>query len=349
MAGRFLRTSAKGNSQRYRLFFGLSVLITACLFSKTLPALDMTPFNTKNQSPVVQIYGLPSAGNATLLPPGRKEFNVTLDHSINYVEDSNSRERILLDGETTRMTLGGRYGLSKSVELGVEIPYIVHSGGFLDGFIINYHDSFGFPQGGRDQAPRNRLIYRYSLDGVERLKIDSASSGLGDIGLTAGLQIYHDAQEYPRAVAIKASVKLPTGDSASLHGSGSTDFSFLIAASDDYKLPLGHGTVFAAAGLMVMTKGDILPEQQRNHVGFGSLGAGWNPLSWLAFKVQMDAHTPFYGDSSLKALSANAAQLLIGGTLGLSERTTLDIAVSEDIATTTSPDVAFHFNLSARF
>jgi hypothetical protein len=51
----------------------------------------------------------------------------------------------------------------------------------------------------------------------------------------------------------------------------------------------------------------------------------------------------------LKALSANAAQLLIGGTLGLSERTTLDIAVSEDIATTTSPDVAFHFKLSTRF
>jgi len=166
---------------------------------------------------------------------------VTLDHSSNYVEDSNSREQILLDGETTRMTLGGRYGLSKSVELGVEIPYIVHSGGFLDGFIINYHDSFGFPQGGRDQAPRNRLLYRYSLDGVEKLKIDSSGNGLGDIGLTAGLQIYHDAQEYPRAVALRASVKLPTGDSASLHGSGSTDFSFLITASDDYKLPLGHG------------------------------------------------------------------------------------------------------------
>jgi hypothetical protein len=113
MAGGFLKTSAKGNSQRYRLFFGLSVLITAGLFSETLFALDMTPFNTKNQSPVVQIYGLPSAGNAILLPPGHKEFNATLDHSSNYVEDSNSREQILLDGETTRMTLGGRYGLRK--------------------------------------------------------------------------------------------------------------------------------------------------------------------------------------------------------------------------------------------
>ena len=66
-------------------------------------------------------------------------------------------------------------------------------------------------------------------------------------------------------------------------------------------------------------------------------------------KVQLDAYTPFYRDSSLKVLSANAAQLLIGGTLGLSERTTLDIAVSQDIATKTPPDAVFHFNLNTRF
>ncbi len=100
---------------------------------------------------------------------------------------------------------------------------------------------------------------------------------------------------------------------------------------------------------MVMSKGDVIPDQQRDYAGFGMIGVGWNPLSWIAFKVQMDAHTPFYRDSDLKALGANAAQLLIGGTLGLSERTTLDIAVSEDIATTTSPDVVFHFTLSTRF
>ncbi|MBU2055358.1 MAG: DUF3187 family protein [Proteobacteria bacterium] len=179
--------------------------------------------------------------------------------------------------------------------------------------------------------------------------MEGAVNGLGDISLTAGLKLYHDGKEYPRAAALRASVKLPTGDSASLFGSGSVDTALWISASDDFKLPLGHGTVFAAAGLMAMTKGDVLRKQQRSQVGFGSVGAGWNPLSWLALKVQLDAHTPFYKDSSLKPLSANAAQLLIGGTLGLSERTTLDIAVSEDIATTTSPDAVFHFNLSTRF
>jgi hypothetical protein len=100
---------------------------------------------------------------------------------------------------------------------------------------------------------------------------------------------------------------------------------------------------------MAMTNGDVLPEQQRHEVGFGSIGAGWSPLKWLALKVQLDAHTPFYKDSELRELSQNAVQLLIGGTLALSERTTLEIAVSEDIATLTSPDVVFHFDLGIRF
>lgn len=338
-----------GPNQRRKIFLASYVFLAVLFCAANLPAFEITPFPARNQSPLVQIFGLPAAAGAILLAPGRNELRLTLDHASNYVEDSNSRERITLDGEMTRITLGGRYGLTKYLEVGMDIPYLVQGGGFLDGFLIDYHNVFGFPQGGRDLAPRNRLLYRYRRDGVERLKMEGAANGPGDISLTAGLRLYHDGKEYPRAVAVRASVKFPTGDSVSLCGSGSFDTALWIGASDDFKLSRGHGTVFAAAGLMAMTKGDVLPEQQRSQVGFGRLGAGWKPLSWLALKVQLDAHTPFYRDSSLGALSANAAQLLIGGTLGLSGRTTLDIAVSEDIATKTSPDVVFHFSLSRRF
>jgi hypothetical protein len=193
------------------------------------------------------------------------------------------------------------------------------------------------------------LLYRYSRDRVEKLKMDSSGGGVGDVSLTAGYQLYHDADQYPWAVALRASVKLPTGDSASLDGSGSTDAAVWITASDDYRLSVGHATLYAAAGLMVTTDGDVLPDQRRNEVGFGSIGVGWNPFSWIALKVQMDAHTPFYRNSDLKALASNSAQLLIGGTLGISERTTVDIAVSEDIVTTTSPDAVFHFTIGTRF
>ncbi len=345
----FSETSAVPNRRRDDLLLGFAVLIVASICSRVVHAFDITPFNTRNQSPLVQIYGLPSAGSAVLAPYGQGEFHVMLDHASNFVDEETPTEQIVLDGETTRLTLGGRYGFARNMEIGVEIPTVYHSGGFLDGFIINYHDLFGFSQGRRDQAPRNRLLYQYRRRGVNKLKIDSSGGGLGDIALAVGLQLYSDAVQYPRAVALRAAIKLPIGESSSLFGSGSTDCSLWITAGDAVELPIGQGAVFGAAGVMVMTNGNVLPEQQADHVGFGSIGVGWKPLTWIAFKVQMDAHTPFYRDSDFEPLSGNAAQLLIGGTLGLSDRTSLDIAVSEDLARKTSPDVAFHFNVITRF
>jgi hypothetical protein len=344
-----LNTLSQRSKRQVTIFLSSFIFTIVCFYSPSIHALNIVPFNTKNQSPIVQIYGLPSVGSARLLSPDQKEFRVMMDYSSNYVEDSNAGESIMLDGETARITMNGKYGLSKNVECGIEVPYVIQGGGFLDSFIIHYHDLFGFPQGGRDQAPRNRVRYRYTRDGAEKVNVDSSSSGFGDISLSAGFQLYHDGKEYPRALALRTSLKLPTGDSKSLHGSGSTDFSCWMTAQDDYKLRYGHGTVFAAIGFMAMTGGDVLREQQRHYVGFSSVGGGWSPLSRVALKIQLDAHTPFYRDSQLRELSTSSAQLILGGALAFSERTSLDIAVSEDIATKTSPDLVFHFSLSTRF
>jgi hypothetical protein len=141
---------------------------------------EIVPFESTNQNPLVQIYGLPGTGNAALLPQGRTEVGLNVALSSNYAVNENSREDILLDGETTRFTVAARYGLLPRLEIGVKIPYISHSGGFLDGFIESYHSAFGFPNGGREQAPKNRLLYRYRRDGVEKIRIASSGSGVGD-------------------------------------------------------------------------------------------------------------------------------------------------------------------------
>jgi hypothetical protein len=98
-----------------------------------------------------------------------------------------------------------------------------------------------------------------------------------------------------------------------------------------------------------MTDGDVLTEQQRNLVAFGSVGAGWRPLQWLTLKVQLDGHTSFYRDSDLSELGSDSVQAVMGGTLHFSERTALDLGVAEDLIIKTSPDVVFHFALRHRF
>jgi hypothetical protein len=98
-----------------------------------------------------------------------------------------------------------------------------------------------------------------------------------------------------------------------------------------------------------MTKGDVLPDQQNNLVGFGTLGLGWGPAEWISFKLQLNGHTALYSNSSLIELSNNSLMLIVGGALKLPDGYLLDIGVSEDVAVATAPDVAFHLGLSKRF
>ncbi|ACM22151.1 hypothetical protein Geob_3814 [Geotalea daltonii FRC-32] len=330
----------------------LPVLAFGCLVflgADEAPAVEITPFYTQNQSPLVQIFGLPAAGNAVIAASGRAEVTIAQDMASNYAKsiDVATREGILLDGESERTTVALRYGAAQGVEVGLDVPLIGHGGGISDGFIEGWHDFFGLPQGGRKEAPRNRLLYSYEKDGVERLRVDDSSFGIGDVRLSAAYQIYGNG---PGAATLRTSLKIPTGSSAKLHGSGSTDLAIWITGSRDNALEKwGHWTIFGAAGGMAMTDGKVLKEQQNNLVGFGTIGIGWSPADVIAFKTQLSAHTPFYGDSSLPELGDSAVQLIMGGTIAFSPTTFLDIGVSEDLAVYTSPDVALHLALTRRF
>ena len=333
---------------KQRGVFTLFVVSILLYFPSTVRAVEIVPFYTFNQSPLVQIHGLPPIDNARVVPVCRVGGILSADIANNFAVDSNSTERITLDGETYRFVLAARYGFAKGFECGIDIPYVVHGGGFLDGFIEGFHSFFGFPNGGREDAPRNRLLYEYAVNGSDRLIRNDSVSGLGDIRISSAMQLY--GKEEGAAVALRASLKLPTGDSGRLLGSGSTDFAIWFTASEDYKLPaLGHLTGFGAIGGMVMSAGDVLKSQQRDLAGFGSLGIGWSPLSWLALKVQANGHTSLYQNSSLREINRSSLQLVSGGTLGFGKNTMLDIGVSEDVIVETSPDVVFTLTLRTLF
>ncbi len=332
----------------------LSILTAALLGLLFVPrtglSADIAPFQTSNRSPLVQIFGLPAVGDARVLRDGeKKEMALALDLANHFIDASARRERLILDGETVRLNLAGRMGIGTRLDIAFELPWISQSGGFLDGFIENYHDTFGFAQGGRDQAPRGRFLFQYQRSGVNRVYVDRSGSGIGDVRLGGGVQLAADGGENPRALALRASLKLPTGSSGDLHGSGSTDLALWLAVSQGWKTGSGLWEVFGGAGVLGMTDGDVLPEQQRNAVAFGSLGAGWQPLAWLTLKVQLDGHTAFYRDSDLAELGSASVQAVMGATLHVSERTALDIGVAEDLAVGTAPDVVFHFALRHRF
>jgi hypothetical protein len=312
--------------------------------------MEITPFRTVNQSPLAQIFGLPAESSATVTPAGRLSVSLTQDIASEFTVMGTNYEQIVLDGESYRWTLAARYGIGERFEAGVEIPYILYSGGFMDGFIEGWHTTFGLPQGGRDTAPKNRLSYRYSKNGVQKLNMERSNSGIGDIVLSGGMKLYDVRDSIAHdSLALRSTVKLPTGDSGSLRGSGSTDFSLALCGSMNNFTEWGSLGVFGSVGGLAMTRGDVLADQQNNLAGFGTFGFGWGPAQWISFKVQFNAHTALYHNIELAELSKTSLMLVGGGALKLPGEYLLDIGVSEDVAVSTAPDIAFHLGLSKKF
>lgn len=313
-------------------------------------ALAEVPFYSRNMSPLVQIYGLPAAVGPELPTPGQMRGQLVVNTANNFSRDVTATETILLDGESSRIDIVLRYGFGSRLELGVALPYVSQSGGVFDSFIDGWHDSFGLPDGGRSNAASGRFHYLYQRGGLTLLDITESASGPGDLSLSAGLKLYERrTPDGDRLASLRLGVKLPTGDSDHLLGSGATDVSLALAASDSGLLTDKKLTLFASGGLLLVGEGDVLPTLQRRVVCFGTLAGALRLNSWLAFKLQLDSHSPFYEDSALRQLDAWAAQLLLGAAIDLPGHVLLDLGVAEDIAVDTGPDIVFHLALVKKF
>ena len=312
--------------------------------------MEITPFSSFNQSPLNQIYGLPRETAADIVPPGALRISMNQDLSSNYSVSSTTSEQITIDGETYRLAFAARYGIAPRWEAGVEIPYIFQGGGFLDSFVVDWHNTFGLPQGGRNSAPNGRLLYRYRKDGVQKLLLDRSGSGIGDVSLTGGFSLFdvRGTGSHDR-LALKGAVKLPTGDSAFLRGSGGIDAMLQLCGGMIRYSEWGSLGVFGSIGGLAMSGSDVLRDQHNPLAGVGTFGFGWGPISWISFKVQLNGTTPLYRDSSLDELTKSQLLLISGGTVRFPGDYLLDIGVAEDVAVDTAPDVSFHLGLSKRF
>ncbi len=307
---------------------------------------DIRPLYSFNQSPLIQIFGLPALGGSQIMAPSQQDITLRLQIANNFSGGTHDSENISLDGETHRLTLALHQGLAGGMEWGFELPYLTHGGGFLDNTIERWHNNLGLAQGGRTDVSRNRIDFRYTRDGVDLIRLDHPVSGGGDLRLLAGKQIETNKTLGIDSMALRASLKLPTGQSSELLGSGSTDLALWVSAT---KTPVPDAwNLYGGGGILLMTEGKILPQQQRHQVSFGTMGIS-RKYGNIAFNTQLDAHSPFYNDSHLQPLGTYAVQGLVGLIWEVSPRRFLEFSASEDIVANTSPDVAFNLSLTLPF
>lgn len=321
-----------------------SIFLTA---STALPvwSLEVTPFQVRNFSPTALVHGLSIAETPHLLPAGATSLKTSFDLANNSSLSTRTNEGILLDGESYIATLGMRYGLSDTLQLGIDLPWVWHSEGFMDGFISDWHNFFGLPNGDRDELQNDQLNYLYYRDGKEHLNLQDETNGFGDLRLQLAWQFKATDQS---AFTLQTQLKAPTGNANKLTGSEAWDLSLALSAQRDFPLGKGQGALWGGFGVSWLGDGEVLEDEVEDYAASGWMGAGWVPLNWLALKLQIDSHTALY-DSNLTELGDPAVILTMGGTLALGEKTLLDIGVGEDLNVNASPDVTFHFQLAHKF
>ena len=323
-----------------------TVLVLAVGLATQSAAADIfEPFTTANMNPFTRLHGVPQTRSAHLTTAGKLEVGLQLDVANNFTDSLSGNERIRLDGETHRTNLSLRYGLSERWELSIDLPYIRHSGGSLDGFIENWHSWFGLPNGGREDSAEDELTYFWRHGTQTRASLTRSESGMGDITVYAGYRLGGDDE---RQWTVRAGASLPTGDADSLTGSGGTDVFASLHVSQaslwrSEKLRF-HGSIGAA----LLDDTDIIGATIEDWIVFGSGSLAWQVHDRVSLKTQLDFNTAAY-DSDLKELGDFSTQLTLGGSLLLGSATRLDIGVTEDIITDTSPDVVFHLALRRHF
>lgn len=324
------------------LCFALLVTVTTALPAR---AVELTPFAVRNFAPFALVHGLPVAEAARLNQPGQVTARLAFDLASNATLNESGNEAILLDGESYVTTVGLRYGVTERLQIGLDVPWVAHNQGSLDSFIEDWHRFFGLPNGDRSKLPDDELTYAYASGNGDSLLLDDETSGVGDLRLLAAWQLLTNEQ---LAVSLLASLKAPTGDADDLTGSGAWDASIALSAQRDFPLARGRAALWGGLGGSWLGGGEVLDDRVEDWAASAWLGAGWSPLSWLALKLQLDGHSALY-DSDLGELGDPALMLTMGGTIGFSERTCLDIGVGEDLSVDASPDVTFHLNLAHKF
>ncbi|MCP5163013.1 MAG: DUF3187 family protein [Hahellaceae bacterium] len=269
--------------------------------------------------------------------PNRLLFSTQYQLANYFASSFTANDVAWVDGETHRLDVALRYGLSEQWQAGISFPLLRHGHGFLDHFIFNFHDTLGFPQGGRKSHLNDQYLLAYQTHETTVYYNDRASKGIGD----TKLQATHRALLQTGELFTEFAIELPTGDKYKLTGSGGTDVSL-------GSLLVSHTTLSNQVLTWWGGLGLSYSNEKLNHLGVnswplainGRLGFGYPLSDQWQLKIQTDMTSAHY-HSDTKVLGFPSLQLHLATTYELDNNQRWSAGISEDLISKSSPDVTF--------
>lgn len=304
------------------------------------PAPGRGPLPVRNQHPAQLTVLHLNPSSAAVLGRGDTSVRATSAYTSLWLGGSNGLSTFSMDGELWRNSLQVATGLGGGLEVGLELPVLHTTGGFLDDFLIDYHDFFGFPDQGRSNAPENRFRVFGEQNGNVVYELREQSLLWCDVPITATWCVLPPGRSAGGSglpgLALRGGIELPTGDEEAGAGNGEIDWAVGAAAS----WPFGFGTVHAD----VQHTWAGTPDLARSaafafgDVAAANLGIEVPVLDDLDVLAQVT-----FEQSTLRALDLPRASddqmlLWVGGRLRLQSKWFVEVAFGEDLSEYIAPD-----------
>ena len=286
------------------------------------------------------------AGTAPL-PAAEARVRVDAAYSSYFVSGANLANSFVMDGELLRAGVKTGVGLGHDLELHFELAVAHTSGGFLDSFLIDYHDFFGFPDGGRKNVPNNRFLVEARQSGNTVYEMSEEKLELLDLPVELRWAFLPITREQPFGASLRAAVEFPTGDQD--HGFGNGEMDYSVGLVGEYRHDIVAVTAhvqYTFAGTPDLAERGGLHYQDVTSAGIGTEICVSDRVTLLA---QTEFETSTLRDIDLSQVEDPQWTIWAGARTRLSPRISVEAGFGEDLITDVSPDftayLAFVFDL----
>jgi len=313
------------------------------------------PIGVRNQMPLYLFFLQMVPDKAEVVEP--KKLMVGIDYSVSNITVSSftpvtSRYYIDIDMEISRITLDFRYSFYDNFEIGLEVPYLFFSGGYLDGTIEGFESAINAttPRSRKRQGKNNyEYSFRYNWRYIIRKTVPE--EGLGDIIFNTKYQILKEDDRFMPNFSIRSALKFPTGDENDLFGSGEYDygFGFLVDKKFFERLFIYGG--FNIVMIEQPSVFDQLPDEMDGEIFSGMLGTEYFFTKRFSGIMQVTGNSTPYWPTETNVLENTGLEFCVGVNYFLDKEQNLpwNFAIVENIRSASSPDVTFQSSLKYLF
>lgn len=289
----------------------------------------------RDTNPFVAASGLPFAPPSAA--PNSWRVDVLVQASNTELAFDRGAERLLYDAEIHEARVAITRAFGERWLLRATLGAESIGSGFLDGFIEDFHRTFGFSNGDRGRLGADGHTIRYD-DGRERVLFDRTQRAVAPLMFDLAWRMPADGHEWLAG----ATLKLPTSHAGPLIDDRATDISLWLAAQSidaATRLPWG-----ARVGVMQRGNTRLLPGRANDQVPFADAALGYVLLPGWDVAAQLQWHGALY-DSDIPFLESAASLSLSTGWRAASGWM-LRAGLVEDAIPRHSQDVTFFVGLT---